>query len=391
VRPDTVRTLIVTALVSLVLAAPTAVPSYAATAAQHHAGDGRVAAERATGQHARHHAKHQHRNAKHKTRHKHRHGRTRHKHRHGHTKHKQRHGHTKHKQRHGHTTHKHRHGHTKHQHRHRHEERHKNRHRSSRPRLTIGTYNLRAGMGMRKFRNGVTSLRRHVGVAGLQEIGSNRRRHYLTSLQGWGYYRPHYIQQNPVIWDRDRFRLVRAHGDRIARSRHLRGQLPGATRRKKDSTATVVRLRHLASGRRISVVNVHLVHGAVKGGKPWPHRPAVFNLFRNQVAGLVDTVRRERRFGRVFVTGDFNVGYRADQHFALPRLPYRRLTRQRLNAVWHGTGYLRRGEGTHSDALIDQIWSGRGPTRVRILRWVRPSDHFPVVATYRIPRASRRG
>jgi endonuclease/exonuclease/phosphatase (EEP) superfamily protein YafD len=239
---------------------------------------------------------------------------------------------------------------------------------------------------MRKFRHGVTSLRRHVGVAGLQEIGSNRRRHYLASIRGWGYYRPRYIQQNPVIWNRSRFRLVRAHGDRIARSRHLRGQLPGATRRKKDSTATVVRLRHLASGRRISVINVHLVHGAVKGGKPWPHRPAVFNLFRNQVAGLVQAVKRERRWGRVFVTGDFNVGYRADQHFALPRLPYRRLSRQRLDAVWQGTGYLRRGEGTHSDALIDQIWSGSGPSNVRILRWVRPSDHFPVVATYRIPR-----
>lgn len=326
-RPDTVRTLIVVALVSLVLAAPTAVPSYALTATDRH-----VAHHRHHG--VKHHGKH---------------------HKHGHKKH-----------------------------------RHKHRHGKPRPTLTIGTYNLRAGMGMRKFRNGVTSLRRHVGVAGLQEIGSNRRRHYLRSIRGWGYYRPHYIQQNPVIWNRDRFRLVRAHGDRIARSRHLRGQLPGATRRKKDSTATVVRLRHLASGRRISVINVHLVHGAVKGGKPWPRRPAVFNLFRNQVAGLVDAVRRERRFGRVFVTGDFNVGYRADRHAALPRLPYRRLSRLKLNSMWQGTRYLRHERGTHNDALIDQIWSKRKPARARILRWVRPSDHFPAVATYRIRRAHHR-
>jgi len=329
VRPDTVRTLIVTALVSLVLAGPTAVPSYATTAVPSFAAT-------AAGHHAGHHA-HHHKPSKH-----------------GHKKH----GHKK--------------------------------HGKSRLSLTIGTYNLRAGMGMRKFRNGVTSLRRHVGIAGLQEIGSNRRRHYLTSLRGWGYFRPRYIQQNPVIWNRSRFRLVKAHGDRIARSRHLRGQLPGAKRRKKDSTATVVRLRDRASGRRISVINVHLVHGAVKGGKPWPHRPAVFNLFRNQVAGLVDAVKRERRWGRVFVTGDFNVGYRADKHYALPRLPYRRLSRIKLNSMWQGTRYLRHDRGTHSDALIDQIWSKRKPARARILRWVRPSDHFPAIATYRIRRAHHR-
>lgn len=331
-RPESLRSFLVAFVVSLVLAAPTAVPSYAAVAAEHH---------------HRHAAKQdqQKSSAQHRTRHRH---------------HKQRHRH------------------------------HKHQHRTGRPTMTIGTYNMRAGMGMRKFRNGVSSLRKHVGVAGLQEIGSNRRRHYLTSLHGWGYFRPRLIQQNPVIWNRHRFRLVKARGHRIAKSRHLNGQLPGAKRRKKDSTATIVRLRHRETGRRISVVNVHLVHGAVKGGKPWPHRPAVFNLFRDQVRGLVKTVKHERRWGRVFVTGDFNVGYRADKHSGLPKLPYRQLSRIRLNSMWQGTSYLRHDRGTHSDALIDQIWSKRKPKRVQIMRWVRPSDHFPAIATYRLRRAHHR-
>lgn len=345
-RPENVRTFIVSALISLVLAAPTAAPSYAAVAAEHHGHRDRVAAERVT-THAsarKHHHRHHHRSGHKPKHHGHKHHQAKHKHKHG----------------------------------------------KGRPSITIGTYNLRAGMGMRKFRNGVRSLRRHVGVAGLQEIGSNVRRHHLSSIRGWGYFRPKKIQQNPVIWNKNRFRLVKAEGHRIAKSRYLRGQLPGAKKRKKDSTATVVRLRHRASGRKISVINVHLVHGAVKGGKPWPHRPAVFNLFRDQVRGLVRAVKHERRWGRVFVVGDFNVGYRADKHYALPKLPYRRLSRLRLNSMWQGTRYLRHDRGTHSDALIDQIWSKRKPQRVRIMRWVRPSDHFPAIATYRLRRAQYR-
>lgn len=358
-RPESVRTFIVTALVSLVLAAPTAVPSHAATAAEHRGHERRGAAERMTGHQADNRTGHRE------------HARSKQRAKKGH-QHQAKNGH--------------KHKHQGHQRRHK----HKHRNHKARPSMTIGTYNLRAGMGMRKFRNGVRSLRRHVGVAGLQEIGSNRRRHHLTSIKGWGYFRPKKIQQNPVIWNRDRFRLVRAEGHRIAKSRHLRGQLPGAKKRKKDSTATVVRLRHRPTGRKISVINVHLVHGAVKGGKPWPHRPAVFNLFRDQVRGLVRTVRKERRWGRPFVVGDFNVGYRADKHFALPKLPYRQLSRLRLNSMWQGTRYLRHDRGTHSDALIDQIWSKRKPQHVRIMRWVRPSDHFPAIATYRLRKAKYR-
>lgn len=350
-RPDAVRSLLVTILVALALAAPTAVPTqpasgaYAATAAEHRQGGHRVGAEKVT-RHRGHQAKQGSKHQRHAKKQHRPHKKPGHKHRHHHAK--------------------------------------------KRPSMTIGTYNLRAGMGMRKFKDGVRSLRRHVGVAGLQEIGSNRRRHHLTRIKGWGYFRPRTIQQNPVIWNRDRFRLIKAKGHRIAKSRHLRGQLPGAKRRKKDSTATVVRLRHRASGRKISVINVHLVHGAVKGGRPWPNRPAVFDLFRDQVRGLVRAVRHERRWGRVFVVGDFNVGYRADRHVALPKLPYRQLSRLKLNSMWQGTRYLRHHRGTRNDALIDQVWSKVKPQRVRILRFVRPSDHFPAIATYRLRRANHR-
>lgn len=255
--------------------------------------------------------------------------------------------------------------------------------------VKIATYNLRAGMGMEKFRHGVRAIRRNAGVIGLQEIGANSRRHFLHASRHWGYFRPRYIQQNPVIWDRRKFHKVKARGHRIAKSRHLRGQLPGSRKPKKHSTATVVRLRHKASGRRLSVINVHLVHGAVKGGKPWPGRPRVFGLYVDQVRGVVRVVRKERRWGRVFVVGDFNVGYRADKHVRLPKLPYRRLKRLHLNSMWQGTKYVRHRQGTRRDALIDQVWSKRKASRAKVLRGIEPSDHYPAVATYRLKPASR--
>ena len=259
--------------------------------------------------------------------------------------------------------------------------------------LRIATFNLRAGMGIKKFKRGVRAVRRHAGVVGLQEIGKARRHRWLRASRTWGHFHPSYIRQNPVIWNKNRFRKVAARGQRIAKSRWLLGQLPGHRRqdgKRKHSTATVVRLRDKATGRRLSVVNVHLVHGAVKGGKPWPRRPRVFNLYRDQMRGVVRTVRKERRWGRVFVVGDFNAGYRADRHHALPRLPYRSFKRVRMNSMWQGTRYLRHDRGTRNDALIDQVWSKRLPRRARVLRGVRPSDHFPAVATYRLRKAHHR-
>ena len=77
--------------------------------------------------------------------------------------------------------------------------------------------------------------------------------------------------------------------------------------------------------------------------------------------------------------GDFNAGYRADAHVRLPKLPYRRLKRLHLNSMWQGTKYVRQRQGTHRDALIDQVWSKRKARRAKVLRWVEPSDHYDLV------------
>lgn len=250
--------------------------------------------------------------------------------------------------------------------------------------VVLGTYNIRAKTTMRAFKRGVTALRGEVDVAGLQEIGSNRKRKWLERSKTWGYYRPARIQQNPVIWRRSAYALVNARGWKIAESRDL-GNEPSGGEPKKDSTATVVRLRHKATGQRVVVVNVHLIKGAVKAGRPWPGRPRTFELYADQVAGLARVVRVQRDWGPVFALGDFNAGFEADERWRHPRLPFRTFKAMGFRSMWQGSAALDKPYGTHNDALIDQIWNGEPPVWSRILRSIKVSDHYPAVATYRLP------
>jgi endonuclease/exonuclease/phosphatase family metal-dependent hydrolase len=193
------------------------------------------------------------------------------------------------------------------------------------PPLRIGTYNIRAGVSLGDFKTAVTAFKQTVApdVAGLQEIGSNERNKFLVADTDWGYYRPPQLQQNPVIWRRDLFDFVGARGFMIAKARDLNGEHSG-DEAKGDSYATVVRLVQRASGEQISFINVHLVRGAVKGGRPAPGKPNLFKLFTDQVSGTVAAIKAERAISdRVYVLGDFNVGYKADAKWRHRLLPYK--------------------------------------------------------------------
>ena len=96
----------------------------------------------------------------------------------------------------------------------------------------------------------------------------------------------------------------------------------------------------------------------------------------------MQAVRRERRWGRVFVTGDFNVGYEADLKWHLNAMPYKRFGAIGLTSMWKGSTYLPKPYGTHEDALIDQVWTTRPAETTTIVRNITQSDHFPAVATY---------
>ncbi|MBD8870675.1 endonuclease/exonuclease/phosphatase family protein [Nocardioides donggukensis] len=253
--------------------------------------------------------------------------------------------------------------------------------------LRIGTYNIRSDRTLQQFSAAVDAFKPRVDVAGLQEIGANVKNHYLQEDRDWGYYRPPQIQQNPVIWRRSVFDHLGSPGRkgyyRIARAREIEGKT-GGLERKDPTFATVVRLRDRASGTAMSVINVHLISGAVKGGRRNPERPRRFELFKRQMKGLARLTRDERAKGYdVYALGDFNAGYKADFKWRRRPLPFRRFKAIGFKSMWHRVN-LDNG-GTRNDAYIDQVWNETRPEATTVAYDIRNSDHFPAIATYSMP------
>lgn len=256
--------------------------------------------------------------------------------------------------------------------------------------LVIGTYNIRAGVSFAEFRSAVEKFQPYVEVAGLQEIGANDKSHWLRDDNpDWGYYRPPELQQNPVIWRKALFDHVSARGVKIAEGRDLGNE--NGPKVKGDTWATLVRLLDRDSGEQITVLNVHLIAGAVKAGHKWPGRPRHYRLYTDQVAGLIRAVKAERADAagsaddRIYVLGDFNVGYVADANWRRKKLPFRKFKRLGMQSMWQGSRYVNKSFGTRNDALIDQIWNTHQPTATKILRRIKESDHRPAFATYALP------
>lgn len=252
--------------------------------------------------------------------------------------------------------------------------------------LRLGTYNIRSGVSVADFKKAVDAMKPRADLIGFQELGRNEKNAYLKADHDWGYYRPPATQQNPVIWRRDLFDVVSSRGYLLTQARDLGGELGAAD--ETDNWATVVRLRERASGQVFSYINVHFVHGAVQAGKPTPGRPRTFALYVDQVKAAAEVVKAERAVSpTVYIGGDFNIGYKADDKVRDKRLPYRRFTALGMTSIWKGSPYLEAKKGTHADALIDQIWTTAAPASVHIERDITESDHVPAAATYDLAQA----
>jgi len=259
---------------------------------------------------------------------------------------------------------------------------------ADRPQLRIGSYNFMAGRPLRKFIRAMKRFKPYVDVAGLQEMGMTSRSKWLLKDPSWGYYRPPALQQNPIIWRRSAFDFVSAKGMKIADKRNLGTEHGAGSESKGNTYATVVHLRDVASGQQISFMNVHLVHGAIKRTDPYPGRPRTYRLYLAQVKGLIAAIKTERanpaNTGGVYVTGDFNISYRPDAHDKKKNLPYASMRRIDMHSLWAHSWELSHNRGSHGHALYDEVWHPDHPVANTILRQIKGSDHYPVVATYNL-------
>ena len=231
------------------------------------------------------------------------------------------------------------------------------------PQLRVGTFNLDRDRAFPAWRRAVVTFRREVDVAGFQEVSSRAKRRFLAAGARWGYYgSTPGPDENPVVWDRRDLRGIGARAVRIAPS----------------SYATLVRLRHRATGERYAVLNVHLV---------WGTSAAVDRLRLAQVRGLARAAERQRAAGyRVLALGDFNIDHRADRRTRRPGLPARALGAVGLVSAWESGLPLRgTGSSTLGAGFVDNVWSTRRARSVRALQRVSGGQHHPVIARYALP------
>jgi endonuclease/exonuclease/phosphatase family metal-dependent hydrolase len=250
--------------------------------------------------------------------------------------------------------------------------------------LRVGSYNIRAGVSTDTFRSAVATLATRVDVAGLQEVNSHDKEAVLASMRssGWAYYRNKPGEQSPVIWRQSRFDFLSGRTTRIAGAYYIGNEMPGRAAYSPTIYATVVHLRDIQTSGKVSIINVHLLPGAVINGAPTPGRPRSFAAFRASVMGLEALSSRELDYGKIFVVGDFNVGFAADKRTDRAHLPYASFRRLGMRSLWATERPSGRGSHRGSPSLIDQVYSAAKATSASVKYGFRYSDHFPVVGTY---------
>jgi hypothetical protein len=260
--------------------------------------------------------------------------------------------------------------------------------------LRIGSYNIEMDQPMDQFRAGVTFIKSVSDVAGLQEAGGGDRRRYLDGDHSWRIYHAPSLPQVPVIWNPRVYEFVNAHQIKLSDAATVEKAGKGLMHWN-AAYAPVVRLRQIATGYVFSVINVHLIRGAVNQGRPRKDAPRTYRVYRHQVKAVKAAVRDERDHGLpVYVTGDFNVGYVADREYRVHKLPYHRLTSVNQIANWKGKTL--NNYGTHIDtdcpkgkshcgAYIDQIWAPTVAATSTVYTDQIHSDHYPIMSTYPIP------
>jgi endonuclease/exonuclease/phosphatase family metal-dependent hydrolase len=250
--------------------------------------------------------------------------------------------------------------------------------------VRMATINVQVRRSLDQFRGGVTPLLDRSDIIGLQEMDTRDKEAYLQTLsdRGWAHYAVRPAFQTPVLWRTDRFSYLGGRVAQISPATYIGNEVRGMTSTQKARYVSVVHLYDKVTGRRVSVVNVHLVQGAVRGGRPWVGRPRLWGLYKRSLLNLASITVAEKRWGHVYVMGDFNAGWVADYKHKLRRLPVRTYSALSMRSMW-AAARPTNGLGTHNDAQIDQIFSGVRPVSTAVQFDLSGfSDHRPAIATY---------
>ena len=262
--------------------------------------------------------------------------------------------------------------------------------------VRIGTFNIRADVSPARFSAGVKALLPYVDIVGLQEVNSKDKARKLAAIKrsgGWDFwrqYRAHVMrhpkrggaEQTPIMWRSNRFVCTYAGPMFASGLISLKGE-PDATRDVKR-WFTVIHLVDRYTGQRLAIVNVHMLHGAIRGGLPILSRPKHWLTYRTQMTNVIQKVQNQQGYGRVFILGDFNAGWVADRKHRHRHLPYRSFRNIGYTSMWATERPARLGTRRHS--LLDQVYSRDKAADAKVLfKLGNYSDHRPAVARYTLP------
>ncbi len=240
----------------------------------------------------------------------------------------------------------------------------------------LRTFTLNVAFPMGKWRaradmkRALTTLDASVG--GFQEMSQRVDRESLIGLlraNNWGWYMPrHAGVATPVVFDRERFRLVEGTSVKV------HGPEAGVT---PSRFINVVKLRELSTGKIFGVINTHAISGASRDAQASnmhriPRLRKHIRMLRDEILALHEDTEQ------VVAMGDLNVNYLADRRRRVWGLPTRV-----LGPVVNFDMPLIGSRGLRS--LLDYTMSVQGGTLERtagqVVRGFN-SDHQAVVITY---------
>ncbi|MBK7862669.1 MAG: endonuclease/exonuclease/phosphatase family protein [Archangiaceae bacterium] len=245
-------------------------------------------------------------------------------------------------------------------------------------RLQIATYNVLFKTSDAETRQDLSRLMKRNGVINLQEFDASHRDLFKwIDQKGWGHKSLRGGTQEPIIWDRRKYKLVDSGSRKLNDTvEHLpgRGLYP-------SHRATWVRLEDKKTGKVFTTVSVH----TIAHNRGAHVTPRVDRISKHQFRELAQLTADLKKHGPVVIGGDLNAAPNRPATW-----PREILKHAHLRSNWSelGTGGVGKG-GTHGKSFIDNfltLTTMRDRLKLLSHRIVRGlhSDHNAVEADYRL-------
>ena len=229
------------------------------------------------------------------------------------------------------------------------------------PTASFASYNYASWKPATGIDTAIRSLSAKADVLSLQEFGPSSHREALSKVVrectncNYALYMPSTANggSTPILWKKDKFQLISKGSVKVYDGQTVEAGSGGTHATTKH--VIWVRLKHIASGRVLFVINSQLIGSVEKNGAPdrsVPKRLALYDKHMSLIATKIKQFQQNNT--PVVVAGDFNVNYRKDRQVRSAMFPYAKTNTVNTWANWR---YLGAPEGgTYGTRLTDYVF-----------------------------------